>query len=86
MARQIVPEVGKVYRCAATPSGYILVTKVVSGLPIYGDQPIVLAVGWGDAHGHTASHKVVVDWKRLRNTKRSGPFSAVSKERAVDPA
>jgi hypothetical protein len=75
---KLVPEVGRIYRCAATPSSYILVTRV--------SETFRQVAGWGDAHGHTASHKVVVDWKRLRNTKRSGPFSVISKERALDTA
>ena len=78
MARRIVPEVGQVYRCAETPSSYLLVTRV--------SDTFKQVAGWGDADGYVASHKVVVDWNRLRNTKRSGPFSAVSKERALDSA
>ncbi len=79
MARRIItPEVGQVYRCAAAPSGYILVDRV-------GDSPVIgqVVAGWGDAHGHTASHRVVVEWKRLRNTTRRGPFSAVIQTRAL---
>ena len=76
----IVPEVGKVYKCPGTPSGYILVTRVgeLDGVGV--------VAGWGDGYGDLASSKVVVSSKRLRNTRRQGPFSGISKEKAMESA
>lgn len=77
---KVAPKVGEVYRCSVTPSGYILVTFV---RPPVGMVP-GFVTGWGDGHGHTASAQHVVPFERLRNTKRRGPFSGISKERALD--
>lgn len=78
----LTPEAGQIYRCSDTPSGFILVTMVGHWAAYTGGY----VKGWGDATGHTASHHVVVGWDRLRNTKRRGPFSAVTQTRTVRPS
>ncbi len=70
------PKVGKIYRCGRTPSGYIFVTAIGEGA----------VSGWGDAYGGVASHRVVVPFDRLRNTKRRGPFHGISEKGIVDTA
>ncbi len=70
-------EVGKIYRCAASPSGYLMVEVV--------DSEAQTASGWADQYAFVMSGWYTVAWSKLRRTNRRGPFGA-SKERTLDPA